>query len=132
MKQAKRILLITPYGSYRTAAYVTVTGQLGFDCIIASTGYHAVSHAPGSTIISLEGGSTNLDLGRLQKQHRRTPFQGVIATDDSVVEIAAAVIVLVAYAQLLPELGFVISTAVAAAFLSWRLGAGSTSRPDGV
>ena len=90
MKQAKRILLITPYGSYRTAAYVTVTGQLGFDCIIASTGYHAVSHAPGSTIISLEGGSTNLDLGRLQKQHRRTPFQGVIATDDSVVEIAAA------------------------------------------
>ena len=41
-----------------------------------------------------------------------------------VVEIAAAVIVLVAYAQLLPELGFVISTAVAAAFLSWRLGAG--------
>lgn len=41
------------------------------------------------------------------------------------VEIAAAVVVLVAYAQLLPELGFVISTAFAAAFLSWRLGAGS-------
>ena len=39
-------------------------------------------------------------------------------------EIAAAVIVLVAYAQLLPVLGFLISTAVAAAFLSWRLGAG--------
>ena len=33
-------------------------------------------------------------------------------------------IVLVAYAQLLPVLGFLISTAVAAAFLSWRLGAG--------
>ena len=40
------------------------------------------------------------------------------------IEIAAAVIVLVAYAQLLPVLGFVISTAFAAAFLSWRLGAG--------
>ncbi|WP_457937657.1 tripartite tricarboxylate transporter TctB family protein [Mesorhizobium sp. 10J20-29] len=39
-------------------------------------------------------------------------------------EIAAAVVVLVAYAQVLPELGFVISTAFAAAFLSWRLGAG--------
>ncbi|MBU0582254.1 MAG: tripartite tricarboxylate transporter TctB family protein [Alphaproteobacteria bacterium] len=39
-------------------------------------------------------------------------------------EIAAAVVVLVAYAQVLPELGFVISTAFAAGFLSWRLGAG--------
>jgi putative tricarboxylic transport membrane protein len=38
-------------------------------------------------------------------------------------EIAAAVIVLVVYAQLLPEMGFVFSTAIAAAFLSWRLGA---------
>lgn len=38
-------------------------------------------------------------------------------------EIAGAVIVLAGYAQLLPELGFLISTAIAAAFLSWRLGA---------
>lgn len=37
-------------------------------------------------------------------------------------EIAAAVAVLVAYALLLPEAGFVIATAVAAAYLSWRLG----------
>jgi putative tricarboxylic transport membrane protein len=42
---------------------------------------------------------------------------------DRLIEIGAAVIVLAAYAQLLPELGFVISTAIAAAFLSWRLGA---------
>ncbi len=40
------------------------------------------------------------------------------------IEIGAAVIVLVSYAQLLPVLGFIISTAFAAAFLSWRLGAG--------
>ena len=31
---------------------------------------------------------------------------------------------MVAYAELLPEIGFVIATAIAAAFLSWRLGAG--------
>ncbi len=37
-------------------------------------------------------------------------------------EIAAAVVVLVAYAIALPEVGFVIATAVAAAYLSWRLG----------
>ncbi len=43
------------------------------------------------------------------------------------IEIGAAVIVLVAYAQLLPELGFVLSTAIAAAFLSWRLGAAPAS-----
>ena len=40
----------------------------------------------------------------------------------SLAEIAAAVAVLVAYAMLLPEAGFVIATAVAAAYLSWRLG----------
>jgi putative tricarboxylic transport membrane protein len=43
------------------------------------------------------------------------------------VEIGAAVVVLIAYAQLLPELGFVITTAIAAAFLSWRLGAAPVS-----
>jgi len=89
VKQAKRVLLIAPYGSYRTAAYVKIAKQLGFDCIVGSTGYHAVSHVPGSTIINLDLGSVDLDLERLQKQHDRTAFHGVIATDDSVVEIAA-------------------------------------------
>lgn len=37
-------------------------------------------------------------------------------------EIAVAVAVMVAYAELLPEVGFVIATAVASAFLTWRLG----------
>ncbi|QKV19719.1 tripartite tricarboxylate transporter TctB family protein [Oricola thermophila] len=38
-------------------------------------------------------------------------------------EIAVTVAVMIAYALALPEAGFVVSTAVAAAFLSWRLGA---------
>lgn len=38
-------------------------------------------------------------------------------------EIGAAVIVLIFYAQMLPVAGFVIATAVAAAYLAWRLGA---------
>ena len=37
-------------------------------------------------------------------------------------EIAGAVVVMVAYAELLPELGFLISTAIASAILTWRLG----------
>lgn len=37
-------------------------------------------------------------------------------------EIAVAVGVMIAYAQFLPEAGFVLATAVAASFLSWRLG----------
>ena len=40
-------------------------------------------------------------------------------------EIGLAVLVLAAYAELLPVAGFVIATAVAAAYLTWRLG----SRP---
>ncbi|MCE5973981.1 tripartite tricarboxylate transporter TctB family protein [Sinirhodobacter sp. WL0062] len=37
-------------------------------------------------------------------------------------ELAAAVVVMVLYAELLPVAGFVIATAFAAAYLSWRLG----------
>lgn len=37
-------------------------------------------------------------------------------------EVGAAVAVMVLYALLLPELGFVIATALAAAYLTWRLG----------
>ncbi|EPX87058.1 tripartite tricarboxylate transporter TctB family protein [Salipiger mucosus] len=40
-------------------------------------------------------------------------------------EIGLAALVMFAYALLLPELGFVIATSVAAAYLTWRLG----SRP---
>ncbi len=39
-------------------------------------------------------------------------------------EIMAAAVVMILYAQLLPEIGFVIATAFAAAYLSWRLGSG--------
>lgn len=38
------------------------------------------------------------------------------------VEIAAAVVVLILYAEVLPVAGFVIATAFAAAYLAWRLG----------
>ena len=38
------------------------------------------------------------------------------------VEIGAAVVVMALYAQLLPVAGFVVATAFAAAYLSWRLG----------
>lgn len=37
-------------------------------------------------------------------------------------EIGIAVVVMVAYALLLPEIGFVLATAVAASILGWRLG----------
>ncbi|WP_095590227.1 tripartite tricarboxylate transporter TctB family protein [Actibacterium ureilyticum] len=39
-------------------------------------------------------------------------------------EIAAAVVVMVLYAQMLPVAGFVIATFFAAAYLAWRLGSG--------
>ena len=39
-------------------------------------------------------------------------------------EILAAAVVMVLYAELLPELGFIIATCFAAAYLTWRLGSG--------
>ncbi|MEY8881794.1 MULTISPECIES: tripartite tricarboxylate transporter TctB family protein [Donghicola] len=38
------------------------------------------------------------------------------------VEIAAAVVVMVLYAEFLPIIGFVFATAIAATYLAWRLG----------
>jgi len=40
----------------------------------------------------------------------------------NLIEIAISVAVLVAYAVFLPDLGFLIATALAATFLTWRLG----------
>ncbi|SMF73809.1 putative tricarboxylic transport membrane protein [Tistlia consotensis] len=45
------------------------------------------------------------------------------------VEIALAVGVMVAYALLLPSLGFVAATALGAGYLCWRLGAGPLEAP---
>lgn len=41
----------------------------------------------------------------------------------SLMEVAAGVLIFLGYAELLPELGFVIATCLAASFLAWRLGA---------
>ncbi|TMV89202.1 tripartite tricarboxylate transporter TctB family protein [Thioclava sp. BHET1] len=38
------------------------------------------------------------------------------------VEVLAATVVLILYAELLPVMGFVIATALASAYLTWRLG----------
>jgi putative tricarboxylic transport membrane protein len=43
------------------------------------------------------------------------------------VEVGAAIVVMLLYANLLPELGFIIATAFAAAYLTWRLGSGPIS-----
>ncbi|WP_370312378.1 tripartite tricarboxylate transporter TctB family protein [Sagittula sp.] len=40
------------------------------------------------------------------------------------VEIGAAVVVMILYAELLPVAGFVLATAFAAGYLAWRLGSG--------
>ncbi|KUJ73158.1 hypothetical protein AVO45_15565 [Ruegeria marisrubri] len=37
-------------------------------------------------------------------------------------EIGAAIVVMILYAEFLPEIGFVIATALAATYLTWRLG----------
>lgn len=39
-------------------------------------------------------------------------------------EIAAAAVVMILYAQMLPVAGFVVATAFAAGYLAWRLGSG--------
>tara|TARA_B100000959_G_scaffold106675_1_gene112453 strand:- start:532 stop:1785 length:1254 start_codon:yes stop_codon:yes gene_type:complete len=85
-----RLLLIAPENSYRTAAYCGAVQRLGFECFIASATRYPIPSA-GLTGIALESLCTPDAVSVIATQHKRTPFDGVIGTDDTSVELAAEV-----------------------------------------
>ncbi len=83
-----RILLITPRYSYRISAYLQAAERLNLDVTVASDGEHSLIGALREGI--------HLDLTDPQRACERLVAQrpvpqGVIATDDTVVELAARV-----------------------------------------
>ena len=85
-----RILLIVPDSSYRTAAFSRAAEKLKFEYTIASTGgvHSPIESGIGIALRSLQPAEM---LAVILEQHKRTPFDGVIGTDDSTVGLAAKV-----------------------------------------
>jgi hypothetical protein len=85
-----RLLLIAPEASYHTASFQAAGKRLGIEVILASEG-----HFP---IVSSQSVGLRVDFSRLSRSlriieatYRKTPFDGVIGTDDASLELAAIV-----------------------------------------
>jgi biotin carboxylase len=84
-----RLLLIAPPNSYRTVSYLESARRQGVDVLVASEGEHSLVGAIAS------GLHINLDspqaLDRLLRANQERPFAGVIATDDTTVELGSRI-----------------------------------------
>lgn len=84
-----RLLLIAPPGSYRTAAYLQTARDLGVDVLVASEGRHSlVSEIASGLHVDLHDPDA---LQVLLQANLLRPFSGVVATDDSSVELASRI-----------------------------------------
>ncbi len=85
-----RLLLVAPHSSYRIAPYLNAAQSLGVDVLIASTSEHSLVSAVAEGLrIDLTQPEHALDT--LLAAANERPFTGVIATDDSAVELAARI-----------------------------------------
>ncbi len=83
------MLLVAPSNSYRIAAYLKAAENLRVDSLVASPGKHSLVSAVSSGLhVDLNDPSA---LKILLAASQVQPFQGVIATDDSAVELASRV-----------------------------------------
>jgi len=87
-RDANRVLLIAPHGSYRTGAFVEAAQRQGIQLLVASEGKHSVvsTYASG---LHLDFSFPDQALSEIQAIARQTPFTGVIGTDDATTELAA-------------------------------------------
>ena len=84
-----RLLLIAPPNSYRTVAYIESARRQGVDVLVASEGrFSLVSEVAGGLHVDL---SDPMALDVLLAENRQRPFSGVVATDDSTVELGSRV-----------------------------------------
>ncbi len=87
---ARRVLLITPYASYRTVPFVAAAHALGVEVVIASHDRGALVGA-GSHGVHIDMGDEDAAMRTLLAAVQQTPFSAVIGTDDASTELAARV-----------------------------------------
>lgn len=84
----RRVLLIAPHGSYRTAPFITAVRRLNAEVLVASEGEHSlVSDYANGLHIPLS--HTDEALRIIGRAAQTTPFSAVIGTDDVSTELAA-------------------------------------------
>jgi len=84
-----RLLLIAPPNSYRTVSYLESARRQGVDVLVASEGKHSLVGAIASGLhIDLDSPQA-LDL--LLRANQERPFAGVVATDDTTVELGSRI-----------------------------------------
>ena len=84
-----RLLLIAPPNSYRTVSYLESARRQGVDVLVASEGEHSLVGAIASGLhIDLDSPQA---LEHLLRANRERPFAGVVATDDTTVELGSRI-----------------------------------------
>ncbi|MCP4994614.1 MAG: ATP-grasp domain-containing protein [Gammaproteobacteria bacterium] len=86
----KHLLLVTPPQSYRLAAYLQAASSLGAKLTIASDGRHSLIKELADGI-QIDFSDTHNSLQKIITAAQLTPFDGVVASDDATVELAAEV-----------------------------------------
>jgi len=84
-----RLLLIAPPNSYRTVSYLESARDQGVDVLVASEGEHSLVSAIASGLHLDLDAPEALDL--LLAANRERPFNGVVATDDTTVELGSRI-----------------------------------------
>ena len=84
-----RLLLIAPPNSYRTVSYLESARRQGVDVLVASEGEHSLVGAIAAGLhVDLDAPEA-LDL--LLQANMERPFNGVVATDDTTVELGSRI-----------------------------------------
>jgi len=84
----RRVLLIAPHDSYRTAPFLAAAKARGIEVLIASEAKHSLvsAYADG---LHLDLGDTQVSLQTILREAQRRPFAAVLGSDDASTEIAA-------------------------------------------
>lgn len=85
-----RILIIASSASYRTTPFVEAALSLGTEVVIASEGKYALA-APRAEALHIPLDDVDTARKRILAEAARSPFSGVIGTDDATSELAAMV-----------------------------------------
>ena len=85
-----RVLVIAPHGSYRTAAFINAANKLNVDILIASQGEHSIvsDYVQG---LHIDFQDNHQSIETILSEAKKSPFSGIIGTDDTTTELAAQV-----------------------------------------
>jgi len=88
--EAKRVLIIAPHSSYRTAAYIQAAQHLNIEVLIASEGKYSIVGALAKGL-HIRFSDQDAAFTTIIEAAEVKPFAAVIGTDDSCLELASRV-----------------------------------------